>query len=230
MSALIQIPAADIAIDGVEVDVVLAPSWLEQVLEVSEVSIPSAGRTTCRLTRSGDDVLVRGRVVVCLVLPCVRCLEPAPADVDAELSLLLRPLPRAELPGKRRGGKRREPEHEITAEEADLDVYDGEMVILDGFVREAILLELPNFPLCSESCPGIHRRPAPPDEAAQPPAVDPRLAPLSMFRAEGDGGPTTIEDLVMAAQRRRSSLRQQAGNKLMLQATTRRGIKRKSKR
>ena len=39
--------------------------------------------------------------------------------------------------------------------EADLDEYDGERVVLDPFIREAILLELPSFPLCSEACPGI---------------------------------------------------------------------------
>jgi uncharacterized protein len=46
-------------------------------------------------------------------------------------------------------------EYEFSSEEADTDEYDGETIVLDPFVREAILLELPNFPLCSESCAGI---------------------------------------------------------------------------
>ena len=75
------------------------------------------------------------------------------------------------------------PEYEFSSDEAEVDVYDGELVVLDGFVREAILLEMPIFPLCSESCPGI--RPASPevvDGGAEPP-LDPRLAPLRALRA-----------------------------------------------
>jgi len=56
--------------------------------------------------------------------------------------------------------------------------------VLDDFVREAILLEIPIFPLCSEDCPGI--RPASSDvvdEEAEP-RVDPRLAPLGALRAK----------------------------------------------
>ena len=60
--------------------------------------------------------------------------------------------------------------------------YDGETVVLDDFVREAILLEIPIFPLCSEDCPGIRPQAlqAPADDVASP--VDPRLAPLGALR------------------------------------------------
>ncbi len=51
-------------------------------------------------------------------------------------------------------------EYEFSSEEADTDEYDGEDVVLDGFVREAILLELPSFPLCSEACPGMASGPS----------------------------------------------------------------------
>jgi len=51
-------------------------------------------------------------------------------------------------------------EYEFSSEEADSDEYDGEEVVLDGFVREAILLELPSFPLCSEACPGMASSPS----------------------------------------------------------------------
>jgi uncharacterized protein len=64
------------------------------------------------------------------------------------------------------------------AEEADTDTYEGEEVVLDGFIREAILLESPIFPLCSEACKGL--RPA--GESAPNSgraATDPRLLPLA---------------------------------------------------
>ena len=43
----------------------------------------------------------------------------------------------------------------ISSDDAELDTYSGEEVVLDGFIREAILLELPMFPLCSDTCTGI---------------------------------------------------------------------------
>jgi uncharacterized protein len=86
--------------------------------------------------------------------------------------------------GKRAAKEKEGPEYEFSSEEADFDAYDGETVVLDDFVREAILLEMPIFPLCSESCPGI--RPASPDVAdgrGEAPPIDPRLAPLGALRA-----------------------------------------------
>jgi uncharacterized protein len=81
-------------------------------------------------------------------------------------------------------GKAAELEYEFSAEEADTDVYDGETVVLDSFVREAILLEIPNFPLCSEDCPGIRPAAAESAEVPQSPRIDPRLAPLDALRAK----------------------------------------------
>jgi uncharacterized protein len=75
----------------------------------------------------------------------------------------------------------KEEEYEFTSDEADVDTYDGETVVLDGFVREAVLLEVPNFPLCSDDCPGIRPAAASAPEAAAP-RVDPRLAPLGALR------------------------------------------------
>ena len=71
----------------------------------------------------------------------------------------------------------------ISAGDSELDTYLGEEVVLDDFIREAILLELPMFPLCCDACPGIKPRSF--DAAgvdAQPvvggQSMDPRLAPL----------------------------------------------------
>jgi uncharacterized protein len=144
-----------------------------------------------RLSRSGNDVVVRGKVTADLRTPCARCLEPAKVAVDADLSLLLRPAPAGAHAGHAHGkgaangekkGEPREDEYEFTSEEAEIDTYDGETVVLDPFVREAILLEVPNFPLCSEDCPGIRPAAAAPAEEEAAPRVDPRFAPLGALR------------------------------------------------
>ncbi|MSP26777.1 MAG: DUF177 domain-containing protein [Myxococcales bacterium] len=90
--------------------------------------------------------------------------------------------------------------------------------MLDALVREAILLEVPNFPLCSEECPGI--RPAPDRAlgfaAVAPTPVDPRLAPLGAFRKKL-GGAATLDDLVAAAAERSAAM----GRKPVLRSSAR---------
>ena len=99
-------------------------------------------------------------------------LFPATSDAPARGSAPKRPAP---------GGPKAAPNHtaepEFDAEEADTDTYEGDEVVLDRFVREAILLESPTFPLCSEACEGI--RPASESASGEGGAVtDPRLLPL----------------------------------------------------
>jgi uncharacterized protein len=194
---LLAVPANDVDASGLAVDVALPVAWLNSELADAGASAAAPGRLTARLSRSGAaDVIVRGRVQAGLTVPCARCLAPAAVQVGAELSLLLQPV-KAAAPGPQRPragnggkaapkgapkgkGKGKDPEYEFLAGEADVDTYDGETVVLDQFVREAILLEMPNFPLCSEACPGIGRDARPAGELAVP--ADPRLAPLGALR------------------------------------------------
>ncbi len=66
--------------------------------------------------------------------------------------------------------------------EAGRDLYDGEIVVLDGFLREAIMLELPMAPRRSDLPlepveATAHRSAA--SVAASGPPLDPRLLPLA---------------------------------------------------
>jgi uncharacterized protein len=218
---LLSVSAHDIDAAGLGLDAELPAAWLDAELRDACVRARAPGpdgghpqlpgRVTVRLSRSGNEIVVRGRVRAALVTPCARCLEPAAVDVDAELSLFLQPVPaqpagksgkqghHAPPPAKGTNAKpakgkaarglpgKGEEEYEFSADEADHDTYDGETVVLDGFVREALLLEVPNFPLCSEGCPGI--RPAAEAASAEgasvaSPALDPRLSPLGALRAK----------------------------------------------
>ncbi|XYI03357.1 YceD family protein [Sorangium sp. So ce1128] len=205
------VSANDIDISGLSLDVSIPTDWLNAELADADVTGRAPGHLSARLSRTGNEIVVRGRVKAPVATPCARCLSPAPLDIDTELSLLLRPAPKAETHGQghrhRRddGGRNgavkaeskvKEAEYEFTAEEADVDTYDGETVVLDPFIREAILLEMPNFPLCSEACPGIGPAASREDRAGgsstlvsgaveedeAAPGLDPRLAPLSALR------------------------------------------------
>ncbi len=205
--SLFAINAADIDVAGRSIEADVPVDWLDTQLAECGLKGTAPGHLSARLSRSGSEVVVRGKTRVLLEAQCGRCLSPAKLDVEAELALMLQPAktpaPAASATdtratkgtsakgaagqgaakGKRPAKEKDLPEYEFSSGEADVDTYDGETVVLDDFVREAILLEIPIFPLCSEDCPGI--RPASSDviDEGEEPRVDPRLAPLSAFRA-----------------------------------------------
>lgn len=216
MTNVLQFVANDIRIEGVEVDATLEASWLDERLADAGCRAargPSEGvRIVGRMSRSDDDIVVRCRLVAHVESDCVRCLDPATFEVTADLSLLLRLVPKPMPAGARGGGHRARAaaaaaveEYEFASDEAEFDTYDGEKVVLDDFVREAILLEVPNFPLCSDGCPGIQAAPEIPERSVVPTPVDPRLAPLGQFRKQL-GGPATLDELVAAAAERSAAL------------------------
>jgi uncharacterized protein len=183
---LLAISANDIDAAGRAVDAELPLVWFKEELADADLQGHAPGRVQVRLSRSGNDIVVRGTVKAELHTPCARCTEPASVPIDTELSLLLQSAPGAHAKGHGHGHGKDDEEYEFTSAEADVDTYDGETVILDAFIREAILLEVPNFPLCSEGCPGI--APAPTDvQVAEEPHLDPRLAPLGALRDKLQG-------------------------------------------
>lgn len=205
-TALFAITAADIDPAGRSIDADLPPDWLNTQLADTDARATNVGHLSARLSRSGNEIVVRGKTRASLEVSCGRCLSPTKLDIEGDLSLLLQPAkPQPPEPagsstrgasgkkseagassGDGKGKKAKEkdlPEYEFSTDEADVDTYDGETVVLDEFVREAILLEMPIFPLCSEDCPGI--RPASSDvvDGGAEPRIDPRLAPLGALRA-----------------------------------------------
>lgn len=196
-------PIKEIENDLLEIHESLPETWLAKMLEDTDVeAVPAiSGQLDVSLTMSGKDVVVRGTVRATVSVGCARCLQPALVPVEGELALLLVPAKPVDRKGKEAKGKEAKGEadpkdgkrakrkrergsdeddgHLVDPKEAEFDTYAEDQVVLDGFLREAILLELPIFPLCSEACPGIG---AVPSETAEPATaeetIDPRLAPL----------------------------------------------------
>lgn len=181
-------------------------AWLRAALGGTEALPRGAGALSVELTKDGAKVMVRGHASAHLTMPCARTLDPVDVEVAPEIFLLLSPstaevrrppavsaaarnklgAPKASKPGKgaaesRRGGRGGWSEDpELTAGDAAGDTYSGDSVVLDEFLREFILLELPMFPvrqdLPSAAGPAI----APPhsDTGGERP-IDPRLMPLA---------------------------------------------------
>ena len=162
------IPVRDLDAAGKPVQFTLRTAWLRGALEGTEVQPAGGdGSLDVRVSKSGTDVVLRGKLAAELVVPCARCLEPAHVSVKQDLSALavLRSKMREEARGKGgKGGKRTKGSQEQEEEEeappdADMIAYDGETLVLDDLVRDELLLAVPMIPLCSEACPGISRPP-----------------------------------------------------------------------
>jgi uncharacterized protein len=198
------VAVADLDYGEREIDEEIPKAWLSRALEGSEaVPRDKPGRVTVTLSKNGREVMVRGRARAYVTMPCARTLDPVDFDLDADVFLLLappsgaaaRPPPKAQsaqkaakkpTPGKATAQQRRKREEDASLAEAEAarDTYGPDRVVLDPFLREFLILELPMVPLRedlrSEATPAIERPldPAPEGRQAQE-AIDPRLAPLA---------------------------------------------------
>jgi uncharacterized protein len=163
------VPINDLDAGGREFRFALSVEWMRQVFQGQVDPAGPDGVFEVRVSKSGQDVVVHGTLRAQLVAPCARCLEPASIAIDDEVSALLVPE------GKLRGSEGEHDEYEFSSTEADILTYSGDTVVLDGLVRDELLLEVPMIPLCSESCPGIK---APPAQTGKGDGIDPRFAPL----------------------------------------------------
>lgn len=193
-------------------------AWLTEQLADTDASPAGKddGTLDVTLTKNGRDVLVRGRVTATIQVPCARTLDPAVYRVTPEVFLLLGPKAAAgSSEGARagreaaRGTRPKAPSRDGTAregrgaakgsggweedglldsEDAARDTYTGDQVVLDEFLREFILLEIPMVPLREDlrKAP-FEATPSPPGSPSagesKPEELDPRLSPLIALKA-----------------------------------------------
>jgi len=81
----------------------------------------------------GPALVVEGTVATSWVGECCRCLGPASGDVTVPVREVFEPEPT----------------------EGETYRLDGESVDLEPMVRETVMLELPEAPVCSPSCEGL---------------------------------------------------------------------------
>lgn len=112
---------------GIGLDVVGIPAGAEVSLDV-------------RLESVMEGVLVSGTATAPVTGQCARCLDPLGDRLDVELIELFAYPDTAT---------------DVTTDPDEVSrVVDG-LVDLEPVVRDAVLLALPQAPLCSEECPGL---------------------------------------------------------------------------
>lgn len=184
------VPVADIEKSQQSLSWEISAEWLMRQLAGTEATPRGpAGQLSVQLAKNGREILVQGNAKVALTMPCARTLDPVDVDVSADIYLLLEPRGTSAATGAKQRRRRGRPgraaedaEGGLSSKDAARDTFDSENVVLDDFVREHILLELPMFPLRSDLRSSDSAGIAPPSQAAtssEGRRVDPRLQPLA---------------------------------------------------
>lgn len=204
MEPALVIPVADLDDGPRSVRFDLTETWLAAALESTEAAPSGPGSLEVELLKNGKQVMVRGHADLVVTMACVRTLAPVNVSLRPEIFLMLSEASRAEGAQRRERKARRkkgrlhtapaaakapkkghrpwQDDPELSDEAAAHDTYDSEKVVLDRFVREFILLDLPMSPMVSDLPPEDKAAipPAPASEAlGQDRPLDPRLAPLA---------------------------------------------------
>lgn len=112
--------------------------------EVSATEVPAGSpiELSVRLEGVVEGVLVTGTARVVQAAECSRCLDPTRSEVVVPVQQLF------EYPDQV------QPEEE-SGEEEPLPTLNGELLDLEPVLRDAVVLELPQAPVCSPDCPGL---------------------------------------------------------------------------
>ena len=117
----------------------------ELVLEDNRLRLLIPPTVYGQIRREGRRAHVTGRATARLQVECDRCLKPVELPVDSEFKLeYVTPE-----------DYQAQQAVELTEDDLDLSIFDGEVLDIDELVTEEILLAVPDHVLCSENCQGI---------------------------------------------------------------------------
>jgi uncharacterized protein len=119
-----------------------APAELD--LDDDQARLTGSPVVVGRVSRSGNEVRVRGKVNARAELDCDRCLTSVIVTVETEFDVAYIPSPDRSLGNG-----------ELQADDMRQSVFDGEAIDVDELVREQVLLALPSRALCDEECKGL---------------------------------------------------------------------------
>jgi uncharacterized protein len=117
----------------------------ELVLEDERVKLIEPAEVSGKVRQQGSRTHVRGWVTARVQTECDRCLKSVELPIDSHFKLEYVTTE----------DYRAQQLVELTAEDLDLSVFDGEAIDIDELVKEELLLAVPDHVLCGETCKGI---------------------------------------------------------------------------
>jgi uncharacterized protein len=155
----------------------------EIILDEENAHLTEAPQIAGRLTRSGREVRLRGRITARGEVECDRCLKAFDVPVESDFDVTY--IPAVDYEDAATAAELRE-------EDLSVSIFDGEAIDIDDLVREQVLLALPPRMLCTEECKGLcpvcgtNKNQS--ECACAPVEVDPRWAALASLKQEQKNG------------------------------------------
>jgi uncharacterized protein len=129
-----------------------------EAVGVPLVAVPAGDviEVDMRLESVAEGILLSADIYAIAKGECIRCLDPVEITVERKIQELYRYEPSNDKGGKRKKHSSRAD----TSDEIDLDAVDelwldGNEMNLEIPIRDAVVLDLPVNPLCSEECLGL---------------------------------------------------------------------------
>lgn len=141
-----------------EVSPEVAGSWLKGLPMREALGAPEGdpeaggGKLEVELYAEGSHAFAAGTFKGWVTVACSRCVDPVRLDIDEKVRITF--MPPSEMPAEDEAPT---DEEGVELGEEDLDTFpfDGEIVDLEPYLREQIVLAVPFAPLCREDCKGL---------------------------------------------------------------------------
>ena len=117
----------------------------ELVLEDERLRLVQPPTVSGEIWREDRRVHAKGRALARVQVECDRCLNLIELPVDSSF----------ELEYVTQEDYRAQQAVELTEDDLELTVFDGEVIDIDALVTEEILLAVPDHILCKDDCKGI---------------------------------------------------------------------------
>lgn len=145
-----QLFVAQISEEGSSHEQVLTRDWLEGVLSgIESTDFHPTGdlQATLWAQRTGVEVLISADLSFRLGCECSLCLTGFEMEIPVRFALTYRPrlAQPVDMPE----------DLELTRESLEECFYGGDAIDLEEVLREQIILALPMYPRCSETCRGL---------------------------------------------------------------------------
>ena len=168
---------------------------LELDLEVEDIHIGGPIYSHLQLLRSDQNVYINANFSTSVTVECRRCLESFETDIKAEMKLHFSPANQSQ-------------KSDVNSDDTGERQYSGDSIDFSEETCQALVLEIPVWPLCSESCEGLcarcgqnlnvsecrcHERK--PEESSSPFAALTNMLQTSNSNAEAEDKPTDYSQI-----------------------------------
>lgn len=117
----------------------------EIVLDEEHARLTKPPEVTGRVSRSHNEVRLRGKITASAEVDCDRCLKSVNVPIETEFDVKY--VPTEDYTSSEAA--------ELQEEDLSVSFFEGETIELDELVREQVLLALPARALCTEQCKGL---------------------------------------------------------------------------